>query len=80
MKDLEVMLSGGIVFALFGIGGWLAVLLLLRLFMLLLNGIKAMANLNVRFTHINPYIVAHRKMLIEEQQYQEYLNEKNKYN
>ncbi len=80
MKDLEVMLSGGIVFALFGVGGWLAILLLLRLLMLLVNAIKAIAGFNERFTHINPYIVAHRKMMIEEQQHEEYLAEKNKDN
>jgi len=74
MEDLKAIFNTGVAFALFGVAGWLCLLLLISLIRLLFKGIGGFYRLNERLTRENPYIAAHKKMLIEQSQYNEYVN------
>lgn len=72
MKDLTAIFNTGLVIALFAIGGWLCIVLLVFLLRQFARLLKGMARVNDSLTHINPYIMAHKKMLLQKEQYQEY--------
>lgn len=73
MEDLKVIFTGGVAFAAFAIMGWIGVLLIVGLIRLLVLGLSGLFKLNNRLTRENPYIAAHKRMLTEERQYNEYV-------
>lgn len=78
MKDLQVIFNAGLIIALFSIGGWLAILLLISLLRLVFKAIVGFIRINEVLTHENPYIVKHQKLLIEQKQYEDYLKQAKK--
>ena len=74
MEDLKAIFNGGVAFALFAIGGWLCLLLLIGLIRMLAGGFVRLVRLKNTLTRENPYIAAHKKLLIEREQYNEYMN------